>query len=338
MKKRYIVGGGVLVLAAAVAVVLRAAELPEKVRPFDLDKDGKLSADEFWDSALFAKMDTNKDGFVTPLELIVYYTKNPPPKTQPAKQGTAPAQPQRSPEESFQYLDRDADGSVSLQELEQLNDVVPMFRDNSGMARIIFNQLDMNRDRGLSLEEFREITNIGKVKSQAGSTATKQPHAGMSETLPAPKEKAVPLKPEEVAFFEKNIRPVLVDHCYKCHSAEAEKVKGGLALDTRAGLREGGDSGPSIVPGDLEKSLLIEAIRYKNDDLQMPPEKNGGKLSDSVIANFEQWVKMGAPDPRSEEATTARAASIEKGREYWAFKPVAKATPPTVKDAGWPRS
>ncbi|HEY1110954.1 MAG TPA: DUF1549 and DUF1553 domain-containing protein, partial [Opitutaceae bacterium] len=89
---------------------------------------------------------------------------------------------------------------------------------------------------------------------------------------------------------------------------------------------------------DLDKSLLIEAIRYTNDDLQMPPGKSGGKLPDSVIRNFEQWVKMGAPDPRSGAATTARATSIEQGREYWAFKPFAKVAPPAVQNAAWPRT
>src|SRR5213080_647805 len=88
-------------------------------------------------------------------------------------------------------------------------------------------------------------------------------------------------------FFEKKIRPVLVERCYKCHSASAEKVKGELLLDTREGMLKGGESGkPAVVAGDVEKSRLIEAIRYANDDLQMPPKKAGGKLSDEQIADF----------------------------------------------------
>src|SRR6185295_3014369 len=100
-----------------------------------------------------------------------------------------------------------------------------------------------------------------------------------------------------VEFFENKIRPLLVDHCYKCHSAEGEKIKGGLLLDTREGLLKGGDTGPAIVPGDLEKSLLIKAVRYMDKDLQMSPKNK--KLSDEQIADLETWVKMGAPDPRA---------------------------------------
>ncbi|MDG2213380.1 MAG: hypothetical protein P8M70_06110, partial [Verrucomicrobiota bacterium] len=77
---------------------------------------------------------------------------------------------------------------------------------------------------------------------------------------------------EGLAFFEKKIRPVLVEHCYKCHSASSEKVKGGLLLDTREGIRKGGESGHAVVPKNLDESLLIEAIRYRDEDLEMPPK------------------------------------------------------------------
>ena len=96
-------------------------------------------------------------------------------------------------------------------------------------------------------------------------------------------------------FFENKIRPVLADNCYKCHSSQAEKVKAGLLLDTREGVLKGGETGPAIVPGDPDKSLLIKAISYTDPDLQMPKDK---KLPDDVIANLTAWVKMGAPDPR----------------------------------------
>ncbi len=107
---------------------------------------------------------------------------------------------------------------------------------------------------------------------------------------------------EQVAFFEKKIRPVLVEQCYKCHSAEAEKIKGGLTLDTRDGTRKGGDTGPIIVPGNPDRSKLIARCSHKNPDTAMPPK---GKLSDSVVADFEAWVKMGAPDPRDGKAAAA---------------------------------
>src|SRR5687768_30019 len=92
----------------------------------------------------------------------------------------------------------------------------------------------------------------------------------------------------DTAFFESKIRPVLVESCYKCHSAESERVKGGLLLDSREGLLKGGDSGAALVPGDPEKGTLIKALRYKDEALQMPPKE---PLAPEVIANFEKWVK-----------------------------------------------
>src|SRR5262245_57481951 len=107
---------------------------------------------------------------------------------------------------------------------------------------------------------------------------------------------------DQIAFFEKKIRPVLVEKCYSCHSDKAEKVKGGFYLDTREGIRKGGETGPSMIPGSPEKSKLIIALRHKDPDTAMPPK---GKLPDSVIADFEAWVKMGAPDPRDGKAIAA---------------------------------
>src|SRR3974390_1944257 len=98
--------------------------------------------------------------------------------------------------------------------------------------------------------------------------------------------------PAQLQFFENHIRPVLAENCYKCHSQQAEKVKGGLLLDSREGVLKGGGTGPAIVPGDPEKSLLIKAIRYTDADLQMPPK--GNKLPDTAIADLTAWVKMGA--------------------------------------------
>jgi hypothetical protein len=137
-------------------------------------------------------------------------------------------------------------------------------------------------------------------------------------------------------FFEKRIRPVLAEHCFKCHSAEAakaKKLKGGLLLDTRDGLRKGGDNGPAIVPGKPAESPLIKALKY-DGDTQMPP---AGKLPDAVIADFEAWVKMGAPDPRSAAGPRKQVGlSLEEGRGFWAYKPVRNSTPPAVKAADWP--
>jgi mono/diheme cytochrome c family protein len=133
-----------------------------------------------------------------------------------------------------------------------------------------------------------------------------------------------------IEFFEKHVRPVLVDHCYNCHSPGAEKgVKGGLLLDTRDGLLKGGDNGPAIVAGDPEKSLLIKAIRYHDENLQMPPK--GKKLSDQQIEDLVAWVKMGAPDPRTTEAVQGAKSKIQS-REHWAFRPVKEPLSPTIKN------
>src|SRR5262245_12727979 len=97
-----------------------------------------------------------------------------------------------------------------------------------------------------------------------------------------------------VEFFEKKIRPVLVERCYRCHGGDAAKVKGGLHLDTGDGLLRGGDSGPAVVPGEPDRSLFIKALRYTDPALRMPPRK---KLSPQEVADFEEWVKRGLPDP-----------------------------------------
>ncbi len=149
---------------------------------------------------------------------------------------------------------------------------------------------------------------------------------------------AVPLHadtPEQLDFFEKKIRPVLADKCYKCHSEKTEKVKGGLVLDTREGIRRGGDSGAAVVPGDLKESILIEAIRYSNKDFAMPPEKEGGKLPDAVIKDFETWVSMGAADPRDGAAKVVKKYDAEATEKWWAFQPPQKVSVPPPKDAAW---
>src|SRR5947208_9324234 len=148
---------------------------------------------------------------------------------------------------------------------------------------------------------------------------------------------AAVFKPEDYDFFEKRIRPVLVQRCYKCHSASAEKVKGGLLLDSREGMLKGGESGkPAVVAGDAEKSRLIEAIRYANDDLQMPPKKAGGKLSDEQIADFIAWVNLGAPDPRTGKSEVRNPKSEPK--RFWSFQPPKEPLVPEVKNTRWPQT
>jgi hypothetical protein len=125
---------------------------------------------------------------------------------------------------------------------------------------------------------------------------------------------------DQIAFFESKIRPVLVQHCYECHSEQSDNVKGGLTLDSRQGMREGGDSGHAVVPGDIDQSLLIEALRYES--YEMPPS---GKLPEQVIADFVKWIEMGAPDPRESATSSPSAMRMEidwdAARQFWAFQP-----------------
>lgn len=152
------------------------------------------------------------------------------------------------------------------------------------------------------------------------------------------------ITPEQLEFFEKNIRPVLVEHCYDCHSEEKGKNKGELTLDTRDGIRAGGDRGPAVVPGKPDDSILINAIR-QTGQLRMPPDSRGGILPDDVIANFEKWVKDGAADPRdSAKVISVQAAKPEKKydwdkeRQYWAFQKPKLVPAPQVADAQWPKT
>jgi hypothetical protein len=139
-----------------------------------------------------------------------------------------------------------------------------------------------------------------------------------------------------IEFFEKKIRPVLVSECYKCHS-KGKKIKGELRLDWRGGWQKGGESGAAIIPGRVGKSLLIQAIRHADADLKMPPKK---KLSAAQIADFEKWVAMGAPDPRttSEATEEEKELDLAAARKFWAFQPVRKLPAPKVKQTDWPRT
>ena len=133
-------------------------------------------------------------------------------------------------------------------------------------------------------------------------------------------------------FFEKKIRPVLIEHCYKCHSAAAGKAEGGLALDTRRAMRAGGSSGPAVVPSDEEKSLILAAIRH--DGLAMPPDR---KLPPDVIADFERWIADGAADPREGDAPKAKpTVDYAEAKKHWAFQPLSVVAPPATANAAWP--
>lgn len=143
--------------------------------------------------------------------------------------------------------------------------------------------------------------------------------------------------PKGLELFEQKIRPVLVQHCYECHSQDAvekKKLKAELLLDSSEGTLNGGESGPALVKGKPDESLIIKALKY--DGLEMPPT---GKLSDEAIADFRKWIELGAPDPRQGAAATAkpkREINLEEGRKFWSFRPLIEVKPPEV--AGTPES
>ena len=136
---------------------------------------------------------------------------------------------------------------------------------------------------------------------------------------------------DSLAFFENKIRPILVEHCYECHSSHSSELQGGLRLDTREGARQGGDSGPAVVAGKTEQSLLLAAVLHEG--LQMPPDR---KLPDSAIDDLRRWIESGAFDPRDGPATLESSSmDFEKASQYWAFQPVRMPALPTVSNDAW---
>ncbi|WP_417375401.1 DUF1553 domain-containing protein [Gimesia maris] len=151
---------------------------------------------------------------------------------------------------------------------------------------------------------------------------------------------ALQQKQAGIEFFENKIRPVLVEYCYDCHSGEPDPENASFVLDTRAGIRMGGDSGKAVVPGNLKSSLLLQAIEHDPDFYAMPPDE---KLPANIIADFRKWIQMGAPDPREGKVKTSSqpkkselAIDFDKEREFWSFRPLTKPTVPPVKQSDWP--
>ncbi|MHB1559860.1 MAG: PSD1 and planctomycete cytochrome C domain-containing protein, partial [Isosphaeraceae bacterium] len=148
---------------------------------------------------------------------------------------------------------------------------------------------------------------------------------------------------EGVDFFESKVRPVLVEHCFQCHSAGAKSVKGGLRLDSLDGMKKGGDTGPAVVPGDVDASLLVQAVRYGDEQMKMPPK---GRLPDATIAALEGWVRSGAAMPHGVEASAGKATArkkppgtdFEAARSHWAYQPIRRPAIPEVKHPEWARA
>lgn len=249
----------------------------------------------------------------------------------------------RSPEQIFQFLDKDGNGALSETEFSALKDRMPSLRQSPEAVGEMFHRLDQDGNGALALEEYRALATMNPRRPRPAPSAPEMPNPPMQDppvpSLPTAGFDEGKPDPAGVAFFEKHIRPVLVKSCYECHSAEAEKVKGGLALDNREGIRLGGDSGPAVVPGDLSASLLMEAIRYEDKNTAMPPQKSGGKLPDEVIRNFEEWIRMGAPDPRDGATTLVNKEDTwMEARKWWAWQPPEASPAPAVKDTTWPKS
>ncbi len=150
---------------------------------------------------------------------------------------------------------------------------------------------------------------------------------------------AQPQSTAGVEFFESRIRPIFVEHCYSCHSGQAKRVEGGLRLDSTRAIRQGGESGPIIEPGQPQKSALIASVSYAPDTVNMPPK---GKLNERLIADLRQWVALGAPLP----AETAPAADVsaprkvvvdDQARAFWSFQEVKEHAAPTVSQPTWVR-
>jgi hypothetical protein len=136
-------------------------------------------------------------------------------------------------------------------------------------------------------------------------------------------------------FFERKVRPLLAERCQRCHSSRTGKQKGGLLLDSRDSVLRGGDSGTVVVAGRPDQSLLIRAVRYEREQLQMPP---GGKLTAAEIAVLEEWVLRGVPFPGgSSVAEGKKQTGPAAGRGFWSFRPPLRATAPAVRDAAWVR-
>lgn len=156
---------------------------------------------------------------------------------------------------------------------------------------------------------------------------------GLLATVPTPLQAA-----DKADFFEKRIRPLLVEHCYECHSAD-KKIKGGLRLDTQEGWKIGGDTGPAIKPNQPDGSLLIKAISYTDRDLEMPPKN---KLAAADIEALRQWIAEGAVDPRTGDAPVVtqpkhKAPDVITGRQFWAFQLPKDVPIPEVHNQKWPR-
>jgi len=225
-------------------------------------------------------------------------------------------------DQAFQRLDADKDGKLSQAEFDKLRTQLKVEHPPEAW-RSYFRSLDADGDGALKPAEYRAIGKKGR------------PDAAGPKPAGRPSEAAHPaFSAQDLAFFETNIRPVLVKTCYECHSADSKELKAGLALDARAAILKGGDSGKAAIPGRPEASLLIKSLTHADPDLKMPPDKHGGRLSDGVIENFSEWVRRGLPMP--EGKTIGVEEKMAARLDHWAFHAPVDRPAPGIKDPAWP--
>ncbi len=209
------------------------------------------------------------------------------------------------PEQIFMMGDADLDGRLSLDEYRDFLRSSPRMKGAAATIEPMFRRLDADRDGFLSLAEYRKSFPRRPAGTPPKSDAAKEKPAG--STAP---EGGITAEQEQ--FFEAKVRPVLVAHCGKCHASTAEKLRGGLRLDSREGLRKGGDSGPAIIPGRPDESLLLRAIGYRDEDLQMPPK---GKLPGRGHRGFRGLDQDGRSRPADRAGAGARGAPVRRSCE-----------------------
>jgi hypothetical protein len=168
------------------------------------------------------------------------------------------------------------------------------------------------------------LTSRGGAANFSGIEIWKGRHDGGESTIPE----------EHLAFFEKRIRPLLVEKCYACHSQDADEVQGEFLADSRSSIRRGGSLGPGIVPYDPKQSVVIQRVMTRDEDERMPPDE---PLSNDEIGDLMLWVEMGAPDPRSKATAYAgKKIDVESALNFWSFRPIEVSVPPVVKKSEWP--
>ncbi|MFM7244808.1 MAG: DUF1549 domain-containing protein, partial [Planctomycetaceae bacterium] len=141
---------------------------------------------------------------------------------------------------------------------------------------------------------------------------------------------------EDLAHFEKEVRPLLVKHCHECHSAGAPEIRSGLRLDSRAAILAGGDSGEIVAVGRPDRSRLVEVLRSRDPDVQMPPKSHGGPLPDDAVDAIAEWIRRGLSMP--EGPVPDEADRVDARDTHWAFQPVHDHTPPAVAHGSWPQT